>query len=46
MDTISFSPLALFLGAGLVVKLVVTLLVLASVWGWYLIAAALMLLRS
>lgn len=45
MDTISFSPLALFLGAGLVVKLVMTLLVLASVWGWYLIAAAFMLLR-
>lgn len=45
MDTISFSPLSLFLAAGPVVKLVMAVLVLASIWGWYLIGTSALALR-
>jgi len=41
MDTLSLSPLALFLQAGAVGKLVMIALLLASVWCWMLIVEAL-----
>ena len=41
MDALSLSPLALFLQAGVVGKIVMIVLGLASIWCWLLIVEAL-----
>jgi biopolymer transport protein ExbB/TolQ len=45
MEPLSLSPLGLFLQAGPVVKIVMASLLAASIWCWYVIAAALVSLR-